>query len=108
MLTVFRDEIDLAIFDANINGNTVHALTHQHPPMTLAGILFSIFVVISEDEHALGDNDIEGAELLRRTVVTSFAISAVLLVVKVVTLALALLDFPLVLGRSLLVLTLQS
>ncbi len=108
MLAVFRNEVYLAILDANINGNTVHALTHQHPAVALAGVLLSIFVIISEDEHALGDNDIEWAELCRRTVVTSFAISAVFLVVKVVTLALALLDFPLVLDCSLLVFTLQS
>ena len=106
-INVFKEIIQRPVnFNVDIDGNTVDALTHQHPAVALAGIFLGVIVVISKNQHALGDDDVKGAELLRRTVVFSFAISAVLLIVKVVSLALALLDFPLVFNGALLVFTL--
>jgi hypothetical protein len=100
---LFRYKVNLPIFDVNINGNAVNALAHQHPAMSLAGILLGILIIIGKNQHTLGDDDVKGAELLRRTVFLSLAIFTVLLIVKIVSLALTLLDFPLVFDCSLLV-----
>ena len=75
--------------------------------MTVVGIILGIFVRIGKYEYAAGNIDKIWLQTIGIAVIPRFTVFAVLLIIEILLLAAALLNFPLVPDTALTVLALQ-